>query len=67
MAEREVTLGGLEEVIKSPLQISLSWKNGKAKGIRFSTLEPISKYLKFQPRDILEYVPYKTQIINLTS
>ena len=30
-------------------------KNGKAKGIRFSTLEAICKALECQPGDILEY------------
>ena len=31
-------------------------KNGKAKAIRFSTLEAICKELNCQPGDILEYV-----------
>ena len=30
-------------------------KNGKAKAIRFSTLEAICKALNYQPGDILEY------------
>ncbi|MDF2544802.1 MAG: helix-turn-helix family protein, partial [Herbinix sp.] len=30
-------------------------KNGKAKAIRFSTLEEICKALQCQPGDILEY------------
>lgn len=30
-------------------------KNGKARAIRFSTLEAICEYLKCQPGDILEY------------
>lgn len=32
-------------------------KTGKAKAIRFSTLEAICKYLNCQPGDILEYIP----------
>ncbi|MQS75408.1 helix-turn-helix domain-containing protein [Companilactobacillus halodurans] len=32
-------------------------KTGKAKAIRFSTLEKICQVLKCQPGDILEYVP----------
>lgn len=32
-------------------------KTGKAKAIRFSTLEAICKELQCQPADILEYVP----------
>ena len=31
-------------------------KSGKAKAIRFSTLEAICKAIDCQPRDILEYV-----------
>jgi len=30
-------------------------KQGKVKGIRFSTLEAICQYLKCQPGDLLEY------------
>lgn len=32
-------------------------KNGKAKAVRFSTLEAICKALECQPGDILEYRP----------
>jgi putative transcriptional regulator len=32
-------------------------KNGKAKAVRFSTLEAICKALDCQPGDILEYSP----------
>jgi len=32
-------------------------KTGKAKALRFSTLEAICKHLNCQPGDILEYVP----------
>ena len=32
-------------------------KTGKAKAIRFSTLEAICKALDCQPGDVLEYVP----------
>jgi len=34
-------------------------KTGKAKAIRFSTLEKICQILDCQPGDILEYVPVK--------
>lgn len=34
-------------------------KTGKAKAVRFSTLEAICKALDCQPSDILEYVPEK--------
>ncbi len=34
-------------------------KTGKAKAIRFSTLEAICRILECQPADIMEYVPEK--------
>ena len=37
-------------------------KNGKAKAVRFSTLEAICKALECQPGDILEYQPEETRI-----
>jgi putative transcriptional regulator len=38
-------------------------KNGKAKAIRFSTLEAICKALNCQPGDILEYGMMKTLLV----
>jgi putative transcriptional regulator len=35
-------------------------KSGKVRGVRFSTLEAICRYLDCQPGDILEYVPDET-------
>jgi putative transcriptional regulator len=32
-------------------------KSGKVKGVRFSTLEAICRYLQCQPGDLLEYEP----------
>ena len=34
-------------------------KSGKAKAIRFSTLEPLCQALHCQPGDLLQYVPDK--------
>ena len=45
MARRKISLGELAEKIDT----------GKAKAIRFSTLEAICKVLDCQPADILEY------------
>ena len=36
-------------------------KTGKAKAIRFSTLEKICEVLECSPGDILEYVPPETE------
>ena len=45
-----------ERVGITPANLSIL-KTGKAKAIRFSTLEAICKELGCQPGDILEYVP----------
>ncbi len=55
MARRKISLGELAERVDiTPANLSIL-KNGKAKAIRFSTLEAICEILKCQPGDILEY------------
>ena len=55
MAERKISLGELAERV-GLTQANLSiLKTGKAKAIRFSTLEAICRELGCQPGDILEY------------
>lgn len=55
MAKRKVSLGELaERVGLTPANLSIL-KTGKAKAVRFSTLESICKELGCQPGDILEY------------
>lgn len=55
MAERKISLGDLAEKIDlTPANLSIL-KTGKAKAIRFSTLEAICRELDCQPGDILEY------------
>ncbi len=55
MARRKISLGELAEKIDiTPANLSIL-KTGKAKAIRFSTLEAICKELDCQPGDILEY------------
>jgi putative transcriptional regulator len=55
MAKRKISSGELAEKI-GITQSNLSiLKTGKAKAIRFSTLEAICKTLDCQPGDILEY------------
>ncbi|ENI8743125.1 helix-turn-helix transcriptional regulator [Listeria monocytogenes] len=46
----------IERVGITPANLSIL-KTGKAKALRFSTLEAICKELGCQPGDILEYVP----------
>ena len=55
MAKRKISLVELAEKIDlTPANLSIL-KTGKAKAIRFSTLEAICKELDCQPGDILEY------------
>lgn len=55
MARRKISLTDLAERVELT-QANLSiLKTGKAKAIRFSTLEAICKELDCQPGDILEY------------
>ena len=55
MARRKISLGELAEKIDiTPADLSIL-KTGKAKAIRFSTLEAICRELDCQPGDILEY------------
>ena len=55
MARRKISLGELGEKIDiTPANLSIL-KTGKAKAIRFSTLEAICKELDCQPGDILEF------------
>ena len=54
-ARRKISLGELAEKVDiTPANLSIL-KTGKAKAIRFSTLEAICKELDCQPGDILEY------------
>lgn len=55
MAKRKIPLGELAERV-GLTQANLSiLKTGKAKAVRFSTLEAICRELDCQPGDILEY------------
>lgn len=57
MAKRKISSGELAEMIDlTPANLSIL-KTGKAKAVRFSTLENICKALNCQPGDILEYSP----------
>ncbi|MGV3767934.1 MAG: helix-turn-helix domain-containing protein [Chitinophagaceae bacterium] len=56
MAKRKMSLNELSEKVGLTLSNLSILKTGKAKAIRFSTLEAICKVLNCQPADILEYV-----------
>ncbi len=56
MAKRKISSNDLAEIIDiTPANLSIL-KTGKAKAIRFSTLEKLCAALKCQPGDILEFV-----------
>ena len=55
MAKRKISSGELAEKVGiTPANLSIL-KTGKAKAIRFSTLEAVCNALDCQPGDILEY------------
>ena len=55
MAKRKMSLNELSEKVGLTLANLSILKTGKAKAIRFSTLEAICKTLDCQPGDILEF------------
>ena len=56
MARRKMSLNELSEKVDLTLANLSILKTGKAKAIRFSTLEAICKALACQPGDILEFI-----------
>jgi putative transcriptional regulator len=56
MAKRKMSLNELSDKVGLTLSNLSILKTGKAKAIRFSTLETICSVLDCQPGDILEYV-----------
>ncbi|MCQ2302673.1 MAG: helix-turn-helix transcriptional regulator [Bacteroidales bacterium] len=55
LAKRKMQLSELAEKVGITLANLSILKTGKAKAIRFSTLDAICKYLDCTPGDILEY------------
>lgn len=55
LAKRKMSLTELTEKVGITMANLSILKNGKAKAIRFSTLEAICKALDCQPGEILEY------------
>lgn len=55
MARRKMSLNELSERVGITLSNLSILKTGKAKAVRFETLEAICKALDCQPGDILEY------------
>lgn len=55
MARRKMSLNELSEKVEITVANLSILKTGKAKAIRFSTLDAICRALECQPADILEY------------
>jgi putative transcriptional regulator len=55
MAKRKMSLNELSEKVGVTLSNLSILKTGKARAVRFSTLEAICEALECQPGDILEY------------
>ena len=55
MAKRKMSLSELAERVGLTLANLSILKTGKAKAVRFTTLEAICRELRCQPGDILEY------------
>ncbi|MBT1170422.1 MULTISPECIES: helix-turn-helix domain-containing protein [Bifidobacterium] len=57
MAKRKIGVGELADRIGiTPANVSIL-KNGRAKAVRFTTLDALCQALDCQPGDILEYTP----------
>ncbi|WP_226528934.1 helix-turn-helix domain-containing protein [Metabacillus niabensis] len=55
LAKRKMSVTELSERVGITMANLSILKNGKAKAVRFSTLEAICKALDCQPGDVLEY------------
>lgn len=57
LARRKMRVGELADRVGITLANLSILKTGKARAVRFSTLEAICKHLECQPGDLLEYRP----------
>jgi len=56
LAKRKLSVGDFAELVGlTPANVAVL-KNGRAKAVRFSTLEAMCRALECQPGDLLEYV-----------
>ena len=59
LAKRKMSLNELSERVGVTAANLSILKTGKAKGVRFSTLEKLCEVLECQPGDLMEYLPPK--------
>ena len=64
---RRITLTELAERVGITIVNLSILKTGKARAIRFSTLDAICTALSCQPGDIIEFVPDKTEVVQSTA
>ena len=57
LARRKMSLSELSEKVDISIVNLSILKTGKAKAVRFSTLESICEVLECQPGDIIKYAP----------
>ena len=57
LAKRKMSSGELAEKVGITAANLSILKTGKAKAVRFSTLQQLCEILECQPGDLLEYVP----------
>lgn len=62
MARRKVSLTQLSEEVGITMANLSILKTGKARAIRFQTLNKICEVLDCQPGDLLEYVPQERSL-----
>ena len=61
LAKRKMSVGEFaERVGLTPANVAVL-KNGRAKAVRFSTLEAMCRVLDCQPGDLLEWVPAESE------
>ena len=64
LLERRMSLTELAERVGITLANLSILKTGKARAVRFSTLEALCRELKCQPADLLEYIPDEDELQN---
>ncbi len=55
MSKREINCGDLAKIVEIPAPDLSLLKSGKARAIKFTTLDKLCKALECTPADILEY------------
>ncbi len=66
LAKRKMSVGEFAERVGiTPANVAVL-KNGRAKAVRFSTLEAMCRVLGCQPGDLLEWVPDESEVEDQT-